>query len=273
MRIAEKLIFTYGNRGNVNYRIGVIGDVHGKPCWEDIVRSKPDVDRWVFIGDYVDSFTIDAHAQETNLLKIIKFKEKNPNAIVCLTGNHDLHYIFYPKYRGSGFRPEMAETFKQIFSEHHALFQVAYYECNHLFTHAGVSKSWHSKHMPQVHSPAVICDNLNLWLHQGKYRDALLEVGVRSNFYFPDNGNFGGPIWADQDETKDDLISHAHQIVGHTHLSRIQCYAKDIGQTITYCDVLDHDCPPEFLVIEFERKNINLTPLRQISYTLMPDNT
>ena len=39
-----------------NFKIIVIGDIHGRTIWKQIVAANPDADLFVFIGDYFDSF-------------------------------------------------------------------------------------------------------------------------------------------------------------------------------------------------------------------------
>ena len=46
----------------------VIGDIHGRTIWKQIVIENPDFDKLVFIGDYFDSFDI-AFNQNSKTLK------------------------------------------------------------------------------------------------------------------------------------------------------------------------------------------------------------
>ncbi len=46
----------------------MIGDLHGRDCWKWIVETEK-ADRYVFIGDYFDSFDI------PGLLQMHNFKE------------------------------------------------------------------------------------------------------------------------------------------------------------------------------------------------------
>ena len=80
-------------------KILVIPDVHGIDTWEEpaykAVHAGIDV---IFLGDYCDSFDIDPIKILDNLKKIIKFKEKFPDKISLLLGNHDYAYVF-SKYK------------------------------------------------------------------------------------------------------------------------------------------------------------------------------
>lgn len=69
-------------------KIIVIGDIHGRTIWKDIVKQEFDL--CIFLGDYVDShYGITAEEQEKNLLEILDFKENNPNKVILLRGNHE----------------------------------------------------------------------------------------------------------------------------------------------------------------------------------------
>ena len=55
----------------------VISDVHGRDLWKQIVAQENDADRFVFLGDYFDSFKIKGTDQLQNFLDIIEFKENS----------------------------------------------------------------------------------------------------------------------------------------------------------------------------------------------------
>ena len=55
----------------------VIGDIHGRDIWEEIVKLYPN-SLIIFIGDYLDSLTIDTLTQINNFKSIIEFKKNNP---------------------------------------------------------------------------------------------------------------------------------------------------------------------------------------------------
>ncbi len=113
-------------------KILAIGDIHGQNIWkkfEDInklLSSKdliPKYDKYIFLGDYVDSYHIKGNAIKQNLLDIIKLKKNYPEHIVLLLGNHDLHYIFdADKHQCSGYNIEYADIYHKIFTENLDLF-------------------------------------------------------------------------------------------------------------------------------------------------------
>ena len=77
----------------------VLGDIHGHDSWKSIV-NKEDYDEVVFLGDYVDSFTLNAEVISKNLLDIIKFKEKMGDKCHLCYGNHDHSYYYGERCSG-----------------------------------------------------------------------------------------------------------------------------------------------------------------------------
>lgn len=78
-------------------RILVIGDIHGHDSWKAIVENEK-YDKVVFLGDYVDSFTLQPLTIVKNLREILKFKRENKDKVVLLWGNHDHSYFFGERY-------------------------------------------------------------------------------------------------------------------------------------------------------------------------------
>ncbi len=158
-------------------KILTIGDVHGRDLWkfhthgshyefnlwETACQAGADptdydfwkeytyaqVDKIIFVGDYVDSFDKTNEQILENLQEIITFKKALGDKVVLLLGNHDIQYIV-PNEICSGFRGEMQFDLKQIFSENIDLFKVAHLEKGQdgskwLWSHAGVTSGWYEK--------------------------------------------------------------------------------------------------------------------------------
>src|SRR3989344_5305793 len=121
-------------------KIITIGDLHGKDCWKEAIKKKADT--YIFVGDYVDSFTLSDKTIYNNLAEIMEFKTANRKNVVLLLGNHDVHYMYYPQYRCTGFRSSMQHDLTELFRNNQKLFSVAFQSDKFLFTHAGVSKKW-----------------------------------------------------------------------------------------------------------------------------------
>ena len=67
----------------------IIGDIHGHDSWKQIIEQEQNADRFIFVGDYFDSFTVPGATQVQNFQDIIEFKETNGKETILLIGNHD----------------------------------------------------------------------------------------------------------------------------------------------------------------------------------------
>src|SRR6185503_16484057 len=184
------------------------------------------------------SFTATNEEIFTNLQQIAQLKEANREKFILLLGNHDVQYLHFPYFSCSGFRPEAQKQLTLFFRENRNLFQMAWEENLHLFTHAGVSQSWFAQHE-------------GLFREYGFPKQNLAEVFNRlhekeSDYYClfdcsklrGGSSKYGGILWADAKETRYDFLSGYHQVVGHTPVEEIG-KVKDKNSSITYIDVLD----------------------------------
>ncbi len=215
-------------------KIIAIGDLHGKNCWKQATRKDG---LYVFIGDYVDSFTHSNTEILNNLNAIIAFKKSRPQNVVLLLGNHDIQYLYYPKYRCSGFRPDMQKELTGLFRAHEHLFQIAYQKGDVLFTHAGISNRWFADFRKQLHSwnirqRSTLADTLN-FINMTDKRDILHTAGLVRG-----GDSLGGITWADASETRTDFLEGYHQVVGHTKVPYIVKQERR-ESSITYIDCLD----------------------------------
>lgn len=74
-------------------KIVLIADLHCREIWKYIVEKEKDADKIIFLGDY----TCPKEVKVKNpsdickfLYDVLDFKDKNPNKVVLLRGNHDL---------------------------------------------------------------------------------------------------------------------------------------------------------------------------------------
>ena len=124
----------------------VLGDIHGKTIWKDIIK-KENPDKVIFLGDYVTTHdNISSEAQIVNLEEILDYKEANSSKVILLRGNHDGQHLGYSWAECSGLDRTVLkymseETFKERFL---SLTQWVYIdkELNTIFSHAGVSRVW-----------------------------------------------------------------------------------------------------------------------------------
>ena len=149
----------------------VIADLHGLSDWKLIVDQNPDATRFVFLGDYFDSFDISGVEQIHNFKEIINFKESTDKEVIMLVGNHDHHYFSSVGYTGtSGYQRGITPSITQVLEENAHHLQMAYRQGEFLFSHAGVSEVF----MDQVYGKDAwnvdtIAEDLNeLWKHKPK---------------------------------------------------------------------------------------------------------
>lgn len=117
----------------------VIGDVHGRAHWKQVVDQ--DFDECIFLGDYVDTHeNITAIEQRDNLDDIIVFKQEHIEKVHLLIGNHDFHYWPGITETCSGYQPAAKAFFNHYFDWHSDLFKMVHVDNNGiLYSHAGVT--------------------------------------------------------------------------------------------------------------------------------------
>ena len=224
-------------------KILVFGDIHGRTFWkEPSEKLITEVDKIIFLGDYLDSYPDewdDKHTREDdiyNFLEIIHFKTKHKDKVILLLGNHDYHYIsslFNKECGGCRMDRENKNTIAQIFEEFKDYFQLAYEENINgkriFFTHAGIMKSWYERNKDVIGE--LTANNINNLLNSNKGIKALAEVSYYRGGYY----STGSILWSDIRErfgpdsiNEDELIDGIDlQVFGHTRLnnSPITCSA------------------------------------------------
>jgi 3',5'-cyclic AMP phosphodiesterase CpdA len=214
----------------------IIGDLHGKDCWKEVNPFK--YDKVIFLGDYVDHWTLPDRFIYQNLKEIIELKKENPEDIELLLGNHDVQYLHYPHYLCSGFRPSMQRSLTMLFNENRNLFKVAYQKDNYLISHAGVTNRWYKdllelRLVQQIRDEADTVADLVNKVELTAHRWLLHQAGSSRGGEGP-----GGITWADRKELKSDMLEGHYQIVGHTVIPEVEVEVQD-GKSATFIDVLD----------------------------------
>lgn len=209
----------------------VIGDIHGLDYWKIIVEQHPDA-QFVFLGDYLDPREyVPRKSLLRNLCEIMDLKQRRPEDVVLLLGNHDLHYFCTDIVVASRFDFSIGEKASLLFLSNMELFQYAYQEGNYLFTHAGISHEWFVKDF-QGDVNLSIAEQLN---HPTDAQiPALCQLGYLRG---GEEGKIGGIFWADEAELTDPLHGFT-QIVGHNRMEEVtkRCGAHD--NRIIFCDCL-----------------------------------
>jgi len=191
------------------------GDTHGETHWKELVN--PECIQ-VFLGDYFSPYRGQSFEQcMNNFMEILKFKEDHPETILLL-GNHDEdHWHIQEHY--SRFDPEHVDIISQVFEEEKEKFQVAVAIGNYLVTHAGVSKEWCNRILPDVEiNPQSLAEAINKKWLDGKYT----VFDFRHNSTGWDcygTSEIQGPMWLRWNTLQSHNVfkkTPYKQIVGHT---------------------------------------------------------
>jgi UDP-2,3-diacylglucosamine pyrophosphatase LpxH len=234
----------------------IIGDIHGHDSWKRIIAQEQDADRFIFVGDYFDSFTVSGVVQINNFKEIIEFKTTTDKEVVMLIGNHDYHY--FPEIgdsNTSGYQSTLAPSIKQVVGDNKQHLQLAYQFDDILVTHAGVSSEWLDDTITMWDVPNLAMYLNDLFTYQPT------KVAYRSFKYYDYENNqaqlaggfgaetFQGPIWirpkALMKANYDTLRTQIRQVVGHTTRKQIDIEGKATGGRYYFIDTM----PREYLIV------------------------
>jgi predicted phosphodiesterase len=243
-------------------RIVSIGDIHGTKSWKDnfliengkVILQGPSIEKVIFVGDYVDSFSYTDIEIRENLLEIIDLKKRYPDQVVLLIGNHDIQYMNpSPKSRCSGFRSTMLHDLYDIFKENRSLFQFAHYESDVegdqvLWTHAGVTNGWFGELLDSVRHKNYRFKDLFEEILNREYKiDEILNLAFDVNIdliYNVDQESGGidlnaSPIWVRPKTLIEDPLFGYDQVVGHTPVMDIEIKFSKV-ETIYFIDTQEY---------------------------------
>ena len=212
----------------------LIGDIHGRNSWKQIVNDNPSAKTVIFFGDYFDSKDkISGTTQIDNFLEIIDFKKgasKNIK-VVLLFGNHDYHYMpWHSREPYSGFQKSYARKIQKLLVENFHDFKMSYSFENVLCSHAGISSIWLNRNIGKEKDGVWCREDLKgivksvnqLFSDDPKKFDS---QGFESSGNEPQQTPIWIRPWALVESNKGILDQHAIQVFGHTQI-------KDINVTI-----------------------------------------
>lgn len=208
-------------------KIVVIGDVHARSSWKDILKKESGYDLVIFLGDYLDPYNSELKLPEIqlgNLLEILELKVKYPHKVVLLIGNHDFHYTKKSTTECSRYSYEIAKEAGILFDTaiHENIMSVCYHYDDILFTHAGITKTWCMNWGVDAENPEYdiedICREVNDTFTKNSWA-----------FHFLKGANYSGygdditqsPIWVRPNSLVHDRIDNYRQVVGHTGVMKI----------------------------------------------------
>ena len=224
-------------------KLVVIGDIHGRDIWKQIIAKEQDADEFVFVGDYFDSFRIKGPDQINNFLDIIEFKKQSKVPVILLIGNHDYHYINSSETY-SGFQHGASSAINFLLYENRKHLQMCYQMGDFLFTHAGVSYDWLK--INKWEGWESVEEKVNdLW----EYTPNAFAFAGRDPY---GDSTISSPIWirphslqkANRDTLRDQFI----QVVGHTTQGKIDTEGKSTGGRYYYIDTLGTS--GEYMILE-----------------------
>lgn len=227
-------------------KILILGDIHGRPIWKDIIqKEQPRI--VVFLGDYCTTHDdISPEDQLQNLLEILDMKEgdwdwgpfvgansySGPDEVIMLRGNHDLQCLGYPWTRGwSGYEKYVNDNFPR---ERFLKNTQWVYEFNvkkdglnkrYVCSHAGISEEW----LKMIEYTGTIT-GINK-----------LEPGERFGFtgYHPTGDDPMQSLTWIRPTALLRSFAHPYQIVGHTPVSELTRLRTEDGEVdIWLCDAL-----------------------------------
>lgn len=202
-------------------KILIIPDIHGRTFWNVAKEMTDSVDKVVFLGDYLDPYpeeNITSDDALSEFCKILEFKDKYPDKVVLLIGNHDMHYIELKFGNASRMDKLRRDEIHQLFMDDIENFQLVYLlEDKYLFSHAGVYQKW--LELTGLHGEDLLDTEKML-------RDYWHVLDVYS-WYRGGYGAIGSCVWADLRESlHTELLPNVIQIIGHTQLTKPYITAK-----------------------------------------------
>ena len=229
----------------------IIPDIHGREFWKEAVTEN-EQERIVFLGDYMDMYPDEEISYEdavANFDEIIALKQKHPDNVVLLVGNHDISYMTDRDWARVRFDAEHCYELSGRFSRHRDLFQLAYQETingkRYLFSHAGITGQFLGRCGIRQD-----CDNLARTLNnlfKADSTDFFNALGMIS-WWRGGYDEFGSMVWADVREyglEGTDLVGD-YQIFGHTWLAKPVITDKFACLDCCHCFTLQ-DGKPLFL--------------------------
>lgn len=193
-------------------KILIVPDVHGRKFWHKAKEIINDVDKVVFLGDYLDPYSYEGITFEDSVQEfkdILNFKEQYPDKVVLLVGNHDMHYIRLDFMNCSRLNVWRRVEVHDLFMNNIDKFQLIHEIDKYLFSHAGVYSDWINKYLLTLEE-IFDFDNFieNYW-------KTLEDVSYERGGYDP----VGSCVWADiRESIQNELLPGFRHIVGHTQM-------------------------------------------------------
>ena len=226
-------------------KVIVISDVHGRDDWKKQVENE--ADKYVFLGDFFDSYDIPFTDQIQNFHEILEFKEQNPDKVILLVGNHDLHYIDFI-HRTSGFQYGNNLSIRNVLFPlyENKILKACHLENGHLFSHAGISRQWCDDFGIDVDDN--IADNINELFYKNTFAFAFRKLKViklsQEGYDVYGDNIWQTPMWIRPFSLIINGVQGFTQVVGHTPQKEV---SFNKNSNIYFCDCQDQS--DDFLIL------------------------
>lgn len=205
-------------------KIVIIPDIHGREFWKEAFKNAINNNiEVVFLGDYLDVYPnekISPDSAVENFKLILEVKNKFPDKVTLLLGNHDCSYI-YPKVCECRKDYKNSNIISNLFKDNINLFKLVYSISSdnktYLFSHAGIHKDWLDKYNKSID------DLLNIDL-----KEDLTELLSDVSYYRGGYSEFGSCVWADLREWSM-YDGPEYQIFGHTQLQHTGMILRNLA--------------------------------------------
>ena len=218
-----------GNKKLPKKKIVVLGDIHGRTVWKDII-AKEQPDQVIFLGDYVSTHEdVSDEQQVENLKEILRYKDEHPETIL-LRGNHDMQHLGYESIEISGYFPGVALEMEPLKDEFLAKTQWIHVMGNTVFSHAGISQAW------------LEANGLKLDIINSLGPSELFGFNTSDPHDFSGNSPEQPPTWIRPMALIGEMIPDYDQVVGHTpveHCFNVKDVIADTPYNLWLCDALD----------------------------------
>lgn len=195
----------------------VIGDPHGRWGYIKQIYDKEQPDEVIILGDYFDSYDIEAYDQRDCYNNIIQLREehlsKNKGKFIMLIGNHDFHYMDENFGRCSGWNPLTCSlaSYPLCRDWENKILKFVYIDYKNftIYSHAGVSKNWFDSNQ---------CNTLDD-INKLNTKDFLFTYKDGGDFY--GSSSYNSPLWIRPEGLKkspylDKNGGMWNQVFGHT---------------------------------------------------------
>lgn len=216
-------------------KILIVPDVHGRSFWHKAEELIDQVDKVIFLGDYLDPYghegiTFDMALEEFE--KILEFKTKHSDKVILLIGNHDCHYISTSFMDCSRLNYMKRQDIHELYMKHIDKFQLVWEYEKWLFSHAGVHEEW----MNLCQFSLDDLKELKVFIEKENFPSLACL-----SFYRGGHQRVGSCVWADiRESLNHKLLEGYHHIVGHTQLENDPYKADNITcLDVRRCFILD----------------------------------